>query len=124
MSFCASEVVEANHLLYPTKLGKADKQGARKSEHPDHTIVIKYMPAVGDSKRAIDEYYSAIMMGGKNIMSIYNLCEDSLLATPLIFDLAILAELMTRIEYKAPGAEKFESMYSVLSLLSIMLKVS
>jgi hypothetical protein len=31
---------------------------------------------------------------------------------------------MTRIEYKAPGAEKFESMYSVLSLLSIMLKVS
>jgi len=119
------DLVENNHLLYPTKLGKSEKggkNGARNSEHPDHTIVIKYMPAVGDSKRAIDEYYSAIMMGGKNIMSIYNLCEDSLLATPLIFDLAILAELMTRIEYKAPGAEKFESMYSVLSLLSIMLK--
>lgn len=35
------------------------------------------MPAVGDSKRAIDEYYSEIMMGGHNILSLYNLCEVS-----------------------------------------------
>ena len=45
------------------------------------------------------------------------------MATPLILDLAILAELMTRIEYKTSGTDdKYESMYSVLSLLSIMLK--
>lgn len=37
------------------------------------------MPAVGDSKRAIDEYYSEIMMGGHNILSLYNLCEVGVL---------------------------------------------
>jgi myo-inositol-1-phosphate synthase len=75
-----------------------------------------------DSKRAIDEYVSEIMMGGENTLSIYNVCEDSLLATPLIFDLAILAELFTRVQYKGPGATEYESMYSILSLLSNMLK--
>lgn len=54
-------------------------------------------------------------------------CEDSLLATPLIIDLALLAEIMTRIEYRIikPNGEasgEFESMYSILSLLSICLK--
>lgn len=49
--------------------------------------------------------------------------QDSLLATPLILDLAILAELMTRITYRTSETDgKFESMYSVLSLLSGMLK--
>jgi myo-inositol-1-phosphate synthase len=27
-------------------------------EHPDHCVVIKYVPYVGDSKRALDEYTS------------------------------------------------------------------
>ena len=27
-------------------------------EKPDHCVVIKYIPAVGDSKRAMDEYTS------------------------------------------------------------------
>ena len=40
---------------------------------------------------------------------------------PLIIDLTILAELMTRISYKEGNGE-FSKMYSVLSLLSIMLK--
>lgn len=46
------------------------------------------------------------------------------MATPLIFDLAILAELMTRITYKeASEAEtEYKPLYSVLSLLSYMLK--
>ena len=30
-------------------------------------VVIKYVPAVGDSKRALDEYVSEIFMGGKNV---------------------------------------------------------
>jgi myo-inositol-1-phosphate synthase len=45
-----------------------------------------------------------------------------LLATPLILDLAILAELLTRITYRAEGEEEFQPLYSVLSLLSYMLK--
>jgi hypothetical protein len=42
---------------------KGEKQA--KGEHPDHIVVIKYVPAVGDSKRAIDEYYSEIFCGGR-----------------------------------------------------------
>merc|ERR1712146_157542 len=56
-------------------------------EHPDHTVVIKYVPFVGDSKRALDEYTSKIFMNGTNTIVMHNTCEDSLLATPLIIDL-------------------------------------
>ncbi|OMH83219.1 Inositol-3-phosphate synthase, partial [Zancudomyces culisetae] len=76
------DMVSANHLLY------------KKGEHPDHTIVIKYVPSVGDSKRALDEYVSEIFMGGLSTISIYNTCEDSLLASPLILDLFMVTELM------------------------------
>ncbi|CAG8530498.1 34948_t:CDS:2, partial [Racocetra persica] len=85
-------------------------------------VVIKYVPAVGDSKRALDEYVSEIFMGGKNTISLYNTCEDSLLASPLILDLAIITELMTRIEYRAEGMAEFVPFDSVLSILSFMLK--
>jgi myo-inositol-1-phosphate synthase len=80
-------------------------------------------------------------MGGRNVMvssprrfslqgadfhlqNIFNECEDSLLATPLIFDLAILAELLGRITYRELDSEskEFKPLYSVLSLLSYMLK--
>jgi myo-inositol-1-phosphate synthase len=83
--------------------------------------VIKYVPAVGDSKRAIDEYYSEIFCGGRSTINIFNECEDSLLATPLILDLAILTELLTRIKYRK-AEEDFAPLYPVLSLLSYMLK--
>ena len=106
-------------------------------EKPDHVVVIKYLPYVGDSKcdklqphaktlcgglssmlaaplccvtpcinnkipnsacvshsasgkRAMDEYTSEIFMGGKNTITMHNVCEDSLLASPLILDLVIL----------------------------------
>ena len=56
-------------------------------------VVIKYVPYVGDSKRAMDEYTSEIMMGGRSTIAIHNTCEDSLLAAPIILDLVILAEV-------------------------------
>ena len=62
----------ANPILYP--------EGQKAI---DHEVVIKYIPFVGDSKRAMDEYSSQIFMGGTNTISSYNVCEDSLLATPL-----------------------------------------
>merc|ERR1712012_743713 len=71
------DMVASNGLLY------------EKDEHPDHVVVIKYVPYVGDSKRAMDEYTSEIFMGGTNTIVMHNTCEDSLLATPLILDLAI-----------------------------------
>jgi myo-inositol-1-phosphate synthase len=122
-SSVVDDMVNANRLLY-----KAPAPGAKgkdaKGEHPDHIVVIKYVPAVGDSKRAIDEYYSEIFCGGRSTINIFNECEDSLLATPLILDLAIVAELLTRVEYRdvSGGQTEFSSLYSVLSLLSYMLK--
>ncbi|KAG5652068.1 hypothetical protein H0H81_006423 [Sphagnurus paluster] len=122
-SSVVDDMVDANRLLY-----KAPAEGEKdKGEHPDHIVVIKYVPAVGDSKRAIDEYYSEIFCGGRSTINIFNQCEDSLLATPLILDLAILTELLTRVKYRklssdGSAAPEFAPLYPVLSLLSYMLK--
>jgi myo-inositol-1-phosphate synthase len=91
-------------------------------EHPDHTVVIKYVPYVGDSKRAMDEYTSRIFMGGHNTIVMHNTCEDSLLAAPLIIDLIILSELMERISWKTPEQEEYQRFDSVLSILGYLLK--
>lgn len=122
-SSVVDDMVDANRLLYKPPVPGAKGKDA-KGEHPDHIVVIKYVPAVGDSKRAIDEYYSEIFCGGRSTINIFNECEDSLLATPLILDLSILAELLTRVKYRdvTAGETEFNSLYSVLSLLSYMLK--
>ncbi|EAW11734.1 inositol-3-phosphate synthase INO1 [Aspergillus clavatus NRRL 1] len=104
------DMVAANNILY--------KEG----EHPDHTVVIKYMPAVGDNKRALDEYYAEIFMGGHQTISLFNICEDSLLASPLIIDLVVIAEMMTRISWKSAEEADYKGFHSVLSILSYMLK--
>ncbi|CRG86042.1 myo-inositol-1-phosphate synthase [Talaromyces islandicus] len=104
------DMVAANSILY--------KEG----EHPDHTVVIKYMPAVGDNKRALDEYYAEIFLGGHQTISLFNVCEDSLLASPLIIDLVVIAELMTRVSWKSEGSGDYKGFHSVLSVLSYMLK--
>lgn len=113
------DMVNSNAILYAP------------GEHPDHVVVIKvkilfhssfydsincyffrsfifftlvilqYVPYVGDSKRAMDEYTSEIFMGGKNTIVLHNTCEDSLLAAPIILDLVLLAELSTRIQFKS-----------------------
>ncbi|CAD6889143.1 unnamed protein product [Tilletia controversa] len=129
------DCTQANHLLYKRAVPGATKKSvdgkivADKGEHPDHCIVIKYMPAVGDQKVAMDDYTSELCLGGRNRLLLTNLCEDSLLASPLLIDLAILAELMTRVTYStskstdgAVPEDSWESMHSVLSLLSYSLK--
>ncbi|KAI9061364.1 Myo-inositol-1-phosphate synthase [Trametes sanguinea] len=130
-SSVVDDMVAANHLLYkPAQPGAPEGSKDAKGEHPDHIVVIKYVPAVGDSKRAIDEYYSEIFCGGRSTINIFNECEDSLLATPLILDLTILAELLTRVKYRETSATpalttkaaEFKPLYPVLSLLSYMLK--
>ena len=85
-------------------------------------MVIKYIPYVGDSKRAMDEYTSEIMMGGRNTLVIHNTCEDSLLASPLIIDLVILAELCERIEFKVGAEPTYQRFNSILTLLAYMCK--
>lgn len=111
------DMVASNDILYKT--GK---------DHPDHVVVIKYVPAVGDSKRAMDEYTSEIFLNGRNTLVIHNTCEDSLLAAPLILDLVLLTELAQRITIAeaAPNQSreelKFEHFHPILSLLSYLMK--
>lgn len=111
------DMIKSNHLLYNEKTG----------DKVDHCIVIKYVPAVGDSKVAMDEYYSELMLGGHNTVSIHNVCEDSLLATPLIIDLVVMTEFLSRVQYRKAGSaqgpgEGFQALHSVLSFLSYWLK--
>jgi len=104
------DMVASNGVLY------------RPGEHPDHLVVIKYVPYVRDSKRALDEYTSRIFMGGHNTITLNNVCEDSLLAAPLMLDLIILTELLERMSWKTGAMPRFERFDPVLSLLSYLLK--
>lgn len=104
------DMVSSNRILYA------------KDEHPDHVVVIKYVPTVGDSKRALDEITSEIFMGGISTIITHNTCEDSLLAAPIIIDLVLLCELAERIRYKTDGMDDFENFHPVLSMLSYLVK--
>ena len=104
------DMVASNSLLY------------KPGEKPDHCVVIKYVPFVGDSKRAMDEYTSEIMMGGRNTLVVHNTCEDSLLAAPLILDLIILTELCQRIQYRIGSESTLHTFHPVLSILSFLCK--
>lgn len=104
------DMVNSNPILY------------KPGEKPDHVVVIKYVPYVRDSKRAMDEYISEIMMGGRNTIAIHNTCEDSLLASPLILDLAIIAEICERIEFCLESEKEFHRFNAALSILSFLCK--
>ena len=98
-------MIKSNSILYP--------EG---NDHIDHDVVIKYLPFVRDSKRAIDEYTSQIFMGGINTIESYNVCEDSLLASPIMLDMIVLAELFSRMNIDG------KEMGPVLSYLSFFFK--
>lgn len=104
------DMVESNPLLYAP------------GEYPDHVVVIKYAPYVGDDKRAMDEYTSEMLCGAKNTLILHNTCPDSLLAAPVMLDLLILAELTERIKFKLEGEADFQSFHPVLSILSYLIK--
>ncbi|KEG08427.1 myo-inositol-1-phosphate synthase [Trypanosoma grayi] len=115
------DMVASNNILYPPG-----------TKGPDHCIVIKHLPYVGDSKRAMDEYSFSIFMGGEQTVVLHNTCQDSLLAAPLIIDLVVLTELLERVcvtidsEGGEPNEKAARSSYTqmetVLSLLSYLLK--
>lgn len=53
---------------------------------------------------------------------MHTVCEDSLLASPLIIDLAVITEFFSRVEYRTSKQDQFSGFYSVLSILSYWLK--
>lgn len=80
------DAIRNNKVIYPDH-----------DKNVDHDIVIRYIPFVGDSKKALDEYSSKIFMGGTNTIMSYNICEDTLLATPMMIDMVVIGELLNRI---------------------------
>ncbi|NXA55733.1 INO1A synthase, partial [Nothocercus julius] len=127
------DTVQANPVLYGPQdkpdhcVSGGDGQGGwpgggRALTGPRWQVVIKYVPYVGDSKRALDEYTSEIMMGGTNTIVIHNTCEDSLLASPIILDLAILTELCQRITFCTESDPDFQGFHSVLSIVAFLCK--
>ncbi|KAM0681924.1 hypothetical protein MDAP_002889 [Mitosporidium daphniae] len=86
---------------------------------PDHVVVIKHTPEVGDSKRAFDEYESEIYCCDRQTMSIHTVCEDSLVAVPLMIDLVLPTDLFGRVQVVKPDNMQ---MHSVPSHLSYCLK--
>ena len=96
--------------------GSKDDIKQMRNDKIDHDVIIRYIPFVGDSKRAIDEYSSQIFMNGVNTIKSYNICEDSLLAVPIMIDMIVLGELFTRMKVNK------ESMGPVFSYLSFFFK--
>ena len=95
------DAIKSNKILYP--------QGKDKI---DHDVIIRYVPFVGDSKRAIDEYSSQIFLNGTNTICTYNICEDSLLAVPIMIDIIVIGELFTRMKI---DNERLGPVFSYLS---------
>eukprot|EP01054_Gregarina_sp_Poly1_P010465 Gregarina_sp_Poly_1__10464@NODE_761_length_6399_cov_244_304169_g561_i0_p1_GENE_NODE_761_length_6399_cov_244_304169_g561_i0NODE_761_length_6399_cov_244_304169_g561_i0_p1_ORF_typecomplete_len517_score65_62NAD_binding_5/PF07994_12/1_1e155Inos1P_synth/PF01658_17/1_6e50_NODE_761_length_6399_cov_244_304169_g561_i030944644 len=110
-SSVVDDMIASNALLFPEE-----------GKKPDHLIVIKYVPSVGDSKRAMDEYTAKICMNGTQTIVMHNTCEDSLLAVPIILDLVIFCELFERIQVMQPAHTEYRGLHPMLSLLSLFLK--
>ena len=102
------DIVDENPCLFENK-------------KPDHCVVIKYIPAVGDSKRAMDEYYSKLFLDGRSNIAIHNTCEDTLLAVPLMLDIILFSELFSRVKFSFNNNEEI-SFSPNLSLLSYFFK--
>ncbi|KAK2109171.1 Inositol-3-phosphate synthase 1 [Saguinus oedipus] len=104
-------MVQSNPLLYTP------------GEEPDPCVVIEYVPYEGDSKRALDEYTSELMLGRTNTVVLQDTCEDSLLAAPITLDLVLLTELCQCVSFCADADPEPKTIHPVLSLLSFLFKV-
>eukprot|EP00183_Erythrolobus_madagascarensis_P000042 CAMPEP_0185848730 /NCGR_PEP_ID=MMETSP1354-20130828/3496_1 /TAXON_ID=708628 /ORGANISM="Erythrolobus madagascarensis, Strain CCMP3276" /LENGTH=562 /DNA_ID=CAMNT_0028549163 /DNA_START=12 /DNA_END=1703 /DNA_ORIENTATION=- len=119
------DIAQSNGLLY------------KRDELPDHVVVVKYVPFLGDSKRDVSEYTSEAFLNSHYTTIMHNSALDSILCAPLIVDLAILAELFDRVRLrqlppdepsssqfgKHDDAQEFHKMHSVMSVLGFFMKI-
>lgn len=111
------DIVDANGVLYAP--GSA----------PDHVVVVKYVPFLGDSKRDVSEYTSETFMDCHYSTIMHNSCLDSALCAPLIIDLAIFTELFSRVQFCVEDANAsyndadYTSMDPALSVLAFYMKI-
>ena len=65
-------------------------------EVPNHVVRIDYYPPRGDSKEAWDNIDLVGFMGARMQLKVNFLCGDSILAAPLVIELARLSDLAKR----------------------------
>lgn len=106
------DIVDGNGILYPPG-----------DTGPDHVVVVKYVPFLGDSKRDVSEYTSETFMDVHYTTVMHNECLDSALCAPLILDLAVFLELFARVTYRTGDAGEFQPMSPVMSVLSFFMKI-
>lgn len=112
------DIVDANGVLY-----------GKKSDNPDHVVVVKYVPYLNDSKRDVSEYTSETFMDSHYTSIMHNECLDSALCAPLIIDLAVFCELFGRVSYaieKEDGSvdeSTYSGMETALSILGFYMKI-
>ena len=80
------------------------------------TALSSYLLQVGHSKCGTVEYIFQSFMGGQQSVVMHNTCEDSLLASPLILDLAIVTKLysamrclLMSVRFSSPHVTSFPS---------------
>jgi myo-inositol-1-phosphate synthase len=95
----------------------------------EQCVVIKYLKKAGDTKIAMDEWLSSIFLSGEQRLVTYTTCEDSLLAVPLMYDMIVLSELLSRVQYSSKNIsdleqkiDEFNQLPSILTLLSYCFK--
>ena len=88
----------------------------------EQCVVIKYIKETGDTKIAMDEWINQIFMSGEQRLVTYATGEDSLLAVPLMYDMVLLAELLTRVKYTNIRNTQYKSLPSIMKLLSFCFK--
>lgn len=74
-----------------------DKKSTQPKDAPEHTVVIKYVAAAGDKKRAFDEYITEVAFGEENILTLINICPDTCLAVGVMIDLVLFTNWISRI---------------------------
>ncbi|KAI9613750.1 hypothetical protein KEM48_003643 [Puccinia striiformis f. sp. tritici PST-130] len=96
-------------------------QAMRRAKVMEWDLQDQLNPLMSQMKPLPSVYYPDL--GGRNKIVISNTCQDSLLAIPLIIDLVIITELLTRVQYRKPSGNSteesdYQKIYPVLSLLS------
>ena len=86
------------------------------------SVVIKYVPYVGDSKSALDEYTSKLMLSETNTLVLHDTCEDSFLATPVMVDLVLLKELCQCVSFYTNMDPEPQGFHTVLSVRSFLFR--
>ena len=80
--------IQSNPILYPPL-----------QDSIEHVVRIDYIKEIGDGKKAMDHYYCETMFNKYVDMHVSSTFPDTNLAVPMLFDLVIFSEWLTRLQH-------------------------